>query len=42
MSEGLVEVLRRQRGMMQTTLTQAFFGHAGVVTSLCEECDIVT
>ena len=28
MSEELVEALRRQPGMMQTTLTQAFVGHA--------------
>ena len=34
MSEELVEVLRRQPGMMQTALTQAFVGHARVVTSL--------
>ena len=42
MSEELVEALRRQRGMMQTALTQAFVGHARVVTSLGQECDIVT
>ena len=41
MSEELVEALRRQPGMMQTTLTQAFVGHARVVTSLGQECDIV-
>ena len=35
MSEELVEALRRQPGMMQTALTQAFVGHARVVTSLC-------
>ena len=37
-----MEVLRRQYGMMQTALTQAFIGHARVVTSLGYECDIVT
>ena len=42
MSEELVEVLRRQPGMMQTALTQAFVGHARVVTSLGQEWDIVT
>ena len=42
MSEELVEVLRRQPGMMQTALTQAFVGHARVVTSLGQECDIVS
>ena len=42
MSEELVEALRRQPGMMQTALTQAFVGHARVVTSLSQECDIVT
>ena len=41
MSEELVEALRRQPGMMQTALTQAFVGHARVVT-LGQECDIVT
>ena len=35
MSEELVAALRRQPGMMQTVLTQAFIGHARVVTSLC-------
>ena len=34
MSEELVEALLRQTGMMQTALTQAFVGHARVVTSL--------
>ena len=34
MSEELVEALRRPTGMMQTALTQAFVGHARVVTSL--------
>ena len=42
MSVELVEALRRQPGMMQTALTQAVVGHARVVTSLGEECDIVT
>ena len=42
MLEELVETLRRQPGMMQTALTQALVGHARVVTSLGEECDIVT
>ena len=42
MSEELVEALLRQPGMMQTALTQAFVGHARVVTSLGQECDIVT
>ena len=34
MSEELVEALRRQPGVMQTALTQAFVGHARVVTTL--------
>ena len=38
-SEELVEVLRGQPGMAQTALTQAFIGHARVVTSLGQECD---
>ena len=42
MSEELVEALPRQPGMMQTTLTQAFVGHARMVTSLSQESDIVT
>ena len=42
MSEELVEALRRQPGMMQTALTQAFVGHARVVTSLGHEYGIVT
>ena len=42
MSEELVEALRRQPEMVQTALTQAFVGHARVVTSLGQECDIVT
>ena len=33
MSKDLVETLRRLPGMMQTTLTQAYVGHARVVTS---------
>ena len=37
-----MKVLRRQPWMMQTTLTQAYVWHAGVVTSLGQECDIVT
>ena len=41
-SEELLEALRRQPGMMQTPLTQAFVGHARVVTSLGQECDVVT
>ena len=40
MSEELVETMRRQSGMMQTALTQAFVEHARVVTSLGQECDI--
>ena len=42
MSDELVEALRRQPGMMRTALTQAFVGRARVVTSLGQECDIVT
>ena len=42
MSEELVEALWRQPGMMQAALTQAFIGHARVVTSLGKECGIVT
>ena len=38
----LVEALRRPPGMMQTALTQAFVGHACVVASFGQECDIVT
>ena len=41
MSEELVEAQRRQPGMMQTAWTQAFVGHAHVVTSLDQDCDIV-
>ena len=40
MSEELVETMRRQSGMVQTALTQAFVEHARVVTSLGQECDI--
>ena len=42
MSDELVEALRRQPGMIQTALTQTFIGHTRVVTSLGQECDIVT
>ena len=42
MSEELIEALRRQSGMMKSTLTQAFVGHTRVVMSLGQECDIVT
>ena len=41
-SQALVEALRRHPGMMRTALTQAFVGNARVVTSLGQECDIVT
>ena len=41
-SEELVEALQGQPGMTQTALTQAFIGHAHVVTSLSQECDIET
>ena len=41
-SEGLVEALQGQPEMTQTALTQAFVGHARVVTSLGQECDIET
>ena len=41
-SEELVEALQGQPGMSQTALTQAFVGHARVVTSLGQECDIET
>ena len=37
MSQELVEVLRRQPGMMQTALTQGIVGHARVITSLGQE-----
>ena len=40
-SEELVEaLLQGQPGMTQTALTQAFVGHAHVVTSLGQDCDI--
>ena len=42
MSVELVEALQGQPGLTQTALTQAFFGHARVVTSLGQECDIET
>ena len=42
MSEELVEALRRPPGMVQIALTQAFVGHARVITSLGHERDIVT
>ena len=42
MPEELVEVMRRQPGIMQTVLTQAFVGLARMVTSLSQECHIVT
>ena len=42
MSEELVEVLRRQPGMMQTALMHAFVGLARMETSLGQECHIVT
>ena len=32
-SEGLIEALRGQPGMTQTALTQAFVGHARVMTT---------
>ena len=38
-SEELVKALQRQLGVTQTTLTQAFVGHARVVTSLGQEGD---
>ena len=41
-SDEMVEVLRRLPGMMPTALMQASIGHARVVTSLGQECDIVT
>ena len=41
-SEELVEALQGQPGMTQTTLTQAFVGHARVVTSLGLEYDFQT
>ena len=40
MSEELVQALRGQPGMIQAALTQVFVGHARVVTSLGQDCDI--
>ena len=40
MSEELVQALQGQPGMTQTALTQAFVGHARVMTSLGQECDV--
>ena len=42
MSEELVQALWRQVEMAETALTQAFVGHARVVTLLGQECDIRT
>ena len=42
MSEELVQALRRQVEISETALTQAFVGHARVVTLLGQECDIRT
>ena len=42
MSEDLVEALARQPGMIQISLTSSVVGHAHVVSSLGQECDIVT
>ena len=36
------EQLRRKSGVMRTALTQAFVGHARVVTSLGQQCKFVT
>ena len=41
-SEELVQALRGQVGKTHTALTQAFVGHARVVTSLGRACDIET
>ena len=41
-SEELVEALQGQPGMTQTSVTQAFVGHARVLTSLGQECDFET
>ena len=41
-SEELVEALHGQPGMTQTALTKAVVGHARVVTSFGQECDIET
>ena len=40
MSKELAKALRGQPRMTQTALTQAFVGHARVVTSLGQECDV--
>ena len=40
--EELVEAVQGQPGMTQAALTQAFFGHARMVTALDQECDIET
>ena len=42
MSEEAVEAMRGQPGMTLTALMQAFVGHARVLTSLGQECDIET
>ena len=42
MLKELIEALRRQPGMMQTALTQEFFGNAHAATMLGQKCDIVT
>ena len=42
MSEELVKALWGQPGMTQTVFTQAFVGHARVVTTLGQDCDIET
>ena len=42
MSEELIQALQGQPGMTQTALTQAFVGHARVVTSLGQDCHIET
>ena len=42
MSEELTQALRGQLGMTQTALTHASVGHARVVTSFGQECDIET
>ena len=41
-SEELVKALRGQPRLMQTALTQALVGHARVVMSLGQDCDILT
>ena len=40
-SEELVKALQGQPGMTQTALTQAFVGHARVVTSLDQEGSVI-